>query len=82
MAGQQTDDPPLEQVGFDVDDLDCEVARATVRQLLQDLAGVHDVLVFEGAATVTYNPIGVTKQEVCSAIRQLGYQATEIEVDV
>ena len=82
MAGQPTDDPSLEQVDFDANDLDCEVARATVRQLLQDLAGVRDVLFFGDAATVTYSPIGVTKQEICSVIRQMGYQATEIQVDV
>lgn len=82
MAEPQTDDPALEQLDFDVNGIDCEVARATMRQLLQDLNGVCDVLFLDGAATVTYNPVGVTKEEVCSAIRDMGYHATEIEVTV
>ena len=67
----------MKQVEFDVNDLDCELARATVRQLLQDLNGVRDVQFFGGAATVTYNPLGITREEICATIRQSGYRATE-----
>lgn len=79
MAGQGTENPPLEQAEFDVDDIRSEVARATVRQLLKELNGVRDVQFFAGEAVVTYNPLDVSKDEICQEIRLSGYRATEIE---
>jgi hypothetical protein len=29
-------------------------------------------------AVVTFNPLGITKEEICTAIRRSGYRATEI----
>lgn len=75
MVGQEMDGQRLEQAEFDVNDADCEVARATVRQVLQDLNGVRAVQCLGSRAVVTYNPIGVTAEEIRSAIRQIGYQA-------
>ena len=74
MSGQQFGAGPLRQARFDVNDADCEVARATVRQVLQDLDGVREVQFLGAGALVTYNPLGVTTEEICTAITQIGYR--------
>jgi copper chaperone CopZ len=74
----QSDDPPLEQVEFDINDINSEVAQNTVRDAVKDLNGVRDVQFVGGGAIVTYNALGITKEEICTAIRRSGYRATEI----
>ncbi len=74
----QTNDPPLEQVNFDINDINSEVAQSAVREAVKDLNGVRDVQFAGGGAVVTYNPIGITKEEICAAIRRSDYRATEI----
>ena len=78
-ADDGTNDPPLEQVEFDINDINSEVAQNTVRNAVKDLNGVRDVQFVGGGAIVTYNPLGITKEEICTAIRRSGYRATEIE---
>jgi len=78
-ADDGTNDPPLEQVEFDINDINSEVAQNTVRDAVKDLNGVRDVQFVGGGAIVTYNPLGITKEEICTAIRRSGYRATEIE---
>jgi hypothetical protein len=77
-ATRPSDDPPLEQVEFDINDINSEVAQNAVREAAKDLNGVRDVQFVGGGAIVTYNPIGITKEEICTAIRRSGYRATEI----
>ena len=72
------DEPPLERVEFDINDINSEVAQNTVRDAVKDLNGVRDVQFVGGGAIVTYNPLGITKEEICTAIRRSGYRATEI----
>ena len=78
MADQNQDDPPLEQVEFDINDINSDAAHNTVRDALKDLNGVRDVKFVGGGAIVTYNPLGISKNEICTAIRRSGYRATEI----
>jgi len=78
MADQNQDDPPLEQVEFDINDINSDAAHNTVRDALKDLNGVRDVQFVGGGAIVTYNPLGISKNEICTAIRRSGYRATEI----
>ena len=79
MAEQNQNDPPLEQVEFDINDIDSELAHRVVCEAVKDLNGVRDVQLVGGGAVVTYNPLGITKEEICTAIRRSGYRATEIE---
>ena len=74
----QTNNPTLEQVNFDNNDINSEVAQSAVREAVKDLNGVRDVQFAGGGAVVTYNPIGITKEEICAAIRRSGYRASEI----
>ena len=78
QAKQRADDPPLQQAEFDINDINSEVAQNTVRDAVKDLNGVRDVQFVGGGAIVTYNPLGITKEEICTAIRRNGYRATEI----
>ena len=75
---EATNDPPLEQVEFDINDINSEVAQNSVRDAVKDLNGVRDVQFVGGGAVVTYNPLGITKEEICTAIRRSGYRATDI----
>jgi len=78
MANENQYEPPLERVEFDINDINSEVAHSAVREAVKDLNGVRDVQFVGGGAVVIYNPIGITKEEICTAIRRSGYRATEI----
>jgi hypothetical protein len=65
-------------IEFDINDINSKVAQNAVRDAIKDLNGVRDVQFVGGGAIVTYNPIGITKEEICTAIRRRGYRATEI----
>jgi hypothetical protein len=79
MANESAvNDPPLEQVEFDVNDISSNEARRAICDAVKDVNGVRDVQFVSGGAIVTYNPIGITKEEICTAIRRSGHRATEI----
>jgi hypothetical protein len=69
---------PLEQVEFDINDVNSDVAHRTICDAVNGLNGVRDVQFVGGGAIVTFNPLGITKEEICTAIRRSGYRATEI----
>lgn len=74
----ETNEPPLEQASFEMNDADSEVAHNAIRDAVKDLNGVREVNFVGGGVIVTFNPIGITKEEICTAIRRSGYRATEI----
>jgi hypothetical protein len=74
----EANEPPLEQVSFEINDADTEVAHNAIRDGVKDLNGVREVNFVGGGVIVTFNPIGITKEEICTAIRRSGYRATEI----
>ena len=71
-------EPPLAQAAFEMNDADSDVAHNMIRDAVKDLNGVRDVQFVAGGVIVTFNPIGITKDEICTAIRRSGYRATEI----
>ena len=71
-------EPPLEQAEFDINEADSEVAHNAIGDAIKDLNGVREVNFVSGGVIVTFNPIGITKEEICTAIRRSGYRATEI----
>ena len=72
---------PLEQVEFDMNDADSEAAHRAVCDAVNGLNGVREVQFVGGGVVVTFNPIGITREEICTAIRRSGYRATEITSD-
>jgi hypothetical protein len=71
-------DPPLEQVEYDINEAKSEEARNAVCEAIKGLNGVREVNFVGGGAVITYNPLGIAKEEICTAIRRSGYRATEI----
>jgi hypothetical protein len=81
MADEKTmeeNPPPLEQASFEMNEADSEVAHNAIRDAIKDLNGVRDISFVGGGVIVTFNPIGITKEEICTAIRRSGHRATEI----
>jgi hypothetical protein len=70
--------PPLEQAEFDINDADSEVAHRAICDAVNGLNGIREVQFVGSGVVVTFNPIGITKDEICTAIRRSGYRATEI----
>jgi hypothetical protein len=71
-------DAPLQQVEFDINDVNSKDARRAVCEAINGLNGVRDVQFVGGGAIVTFNPLGITKEEICTAVRRSGHRATEI----
>jgi hypothetical protein len=69
---------PLEQVTFELTEVNSAEAVRTVCDAVRDLNGVRDVQFVGGDAVVTFNPLGIRKEQICTAIRRSGYHATEI----
>src|SRR5438105_15573873 len=74
----QQNQAPLEQAEFDINDANTEPAHRAICDAVNGLNGVRDVQFVGGGVVVTFNPIGITKEEICTAIRRSGYRATEI----
>jgi hypothetical protein len=69
--------PPLKQASFEINDADSDVAHNAVRDAVKDLNGGREVNFVGGGVIVTFNPIGITKEEICTGIRRSGYRAAE-----
>ena len=75
MADEKTGDEnqtPLEQIEFDINDADSDVAHQAICDAVNGLNGVREVQFMGGGVIVTFNPIGITKEEICTAIRRSG----------
>jgi hypothetical protein len=70
--------PPLEQAEFDINDANTDEAHRAICDAVNGLNGVREVQFVGGGVVVTFNPIGITKEEICTAIRRSGHRATEI----
>lgn len=77
-TGATQNDPPLERVTFEINEVNSPEATQAVCEAVKGLNGVRDVQFMGAGALVTFNPLGITKDEICTAIRRSGYRATEI----
>jgi hypothetical protein len=75
---ETTNEAPLEQVTFEMNEASSPEAISAIREAVHGLNGVRDIKFIGGGALVTFNPLGITKGEICTAIRRSGYRATEI----
>ena len=69
---------PLEQVTFELTEVNSPKAVGRVCDEVRDLNGVRDVQFVGGDAVVTFNPLGIRREQICTAIGRSGYVATEI----
>lgn len=56
-----------------IEGLDTEAAGVTLRTALKGLKGIHAARVVTGGVHVTYNPLGITPQEIREAVRRVGF---------
>jgi hypothetical protein len=73
-----SEEAPLERVTFELTEANSPEAVQAIRGAVDDLNGVRDLQFVGGGALVTFNPLGITKEEICTAIRRSGYRATEL----
>ena len=76
---QTNDEAPLARVAFEVNDVNSTQATTALCAGVQGLDGVRDVQFVSGGVFVTFNPLGITKEEICTALLRGGYRASEIE---
>ncbi len=63
-----------EELELGIGGLDSDVAEEKVAALLRNLHGIHGVrLVRGGGAHIIFNPLGITKEEICATLRQAGF---------
>jgi len=70
---------PLERVIFEINEVKSPEATRALSAGLTGLNGVHDVQFVGDGAMVTFSPLGITKEEICTALQRGGYRATEVE---
>ena len=64
------DEAPLKQVTFEINNLNSPEAEAAVCAGIEGLNGVRAVQFLGGGVVVTYNPLGISKEEICTEIRR------------
>lgn len=75
----QPDSTHLEELDLAIPDMDNEAAEAQVGGLLAKLPGVRSVRLVERGAFVRYNPIGITKEQICSLLQNSGFRASTFQ---
>ena len=78
-ADQTNDRAPQERVAFEINDVNSPEATMALCAGVQGLNGVREVQFVDGAAIVTFNPLGITKEEICTALQRAGYHPSIIE---
>lgn len=54
-------------------DLDTEPAEERLRGALKGLRGIHAARLVKGGAHITYNPLGITPDEIREVVRRAGF---------
>ena len=68
-----------EELDLMIPDMDSSVAEEQVKAILEKLPGVQAVRLVSGGAWIRYNPVGINKDEICTAIRQSGFRAATFQ---
>ncbi len=64
----------FEELELGIGGLDSEVAEERLAGILKNLHGIHGVrLVRGGGAHIIFNPLGITREEICATVRQAGF---------
>ena len=59
-----------------IPDMDSKTAELAVKASLEQLPGIVNVRLVERGAFARYNPAVITKDQICTAVRQAGYRAS------
>ncbi|MDB6148675.1 MAG: hypothetical protein JWQ44_123 [Chthoniobacter sp.] len=59
--------------------MDTDTAEERVKVALEKIPGIQAVRLVQRGAFIRYNPIGITKEEICTLIRRAGYRASTFQ---
>ncbi len=68
--------PHPEELDLAIPDMDSEAGEIAVKAALHNLPGVVTVRLIERGAFIRYNPSTITKDQICTSIRNSGYRAS------
>ncbi len=69
-------DHTLEELDIAIPDMLTEADEVKAGEMLRQLHGVAGVRVVQRGALVAYRAASITKDEICHALRQVGYRAS------
>jgi hypothetical protein len=67
---------PAEELDLMIPDMDSAETETSVQSVLQRLPGIQAVRIIQRGAWIRYNPLGISPDEICTAIRQSGFRAS------
>src|SRR4051812_19960833 len=76
---QQKDELKLEEIEVAINDLDSTVAQQNAIGALDDLPGIRGVRAVRGGLMISYNPIGISCEEIRDAIERAGFTVDGVE---
>lgn len=77
----QSEDQKLEydEISIGINDLDSTVSYDAVYEALKELRGIRAMRALQGGVMISFNPLGVTQQEICTEIERAGFTIDNIE---
>lgn len=67
---------PAEELDLMIPDMDSAETETSVQSVLQRLPAIQAVRIIQRGAWIRYNPLGISPDEICTAIRQSGFRAS------
>jgi len=67
---------PAEELDLMVPDMDSAETETSVQSVLQKLPAIQAVRIIQRGVWIRYNPLGISPDEICTAIRQSGFRAS------
>jgi hypothetical protein len=67
---------PAEELDLMVHDMDSAETETRVQGVLQKLPAIQAVRIIQRGVWIRYNPLGISPDEICTAIRQSGFRAS------
>lgn len=75
-TGRQVD---FEEIEVTINDVDNIQAEENLRSTLRDLPGVRAARISRGGAMISYNPLGISAEQIRSAIERAGFTVDGME---
>jgi cation transport ATPase len=69
----------LEELDLSIPDMDVAEAEFRAAEVLRQMPGVDAVRIVERGALVSYRPAGISKEEICEALRRAGFRASTFQ---
>ncbi|HEX8295344.1 MAG TPA: hypothetical protein VF593_03530 [Chthoniobacteraceae bacterium] len=68
-----------EELDLAIPDMSTEADEMQVKAILEKLPGIRAVRLIERGAWIEYNSVGITHEEIRTAIRQAGFRASTFQ---